>query len=441
MSPKRNIIILVIVLAVVIVGGIIAAVAIGSDGGRADISETLSLAQRYLDEENYEQAVIEFDRIIEIDPMNVDAYLGKAEALIALGDADEAIEVLEDAYELTGDEDILAMLEELTKPEETAEVTTAATTATTPTETTTATAAESEPETAEPVWNDPYALEIEQMLLRYIRGEGELDTSVLADVTSLEIYGTAVVYVNCGNRCGKEDRYKHYGSDFDRQYFQLIPQNEYPEYDENYNVINAVKYDYGTLSDISFVQYMTNAESIIIMHDPISDLTPLSGLSKLTELKLNNNDISDISPIASLSALTKLVISLNDISDISALTSLSYLKFLSITFANISDLSPIKELTDLYYLEFSYNDVSDISPLAGLTKLEVLYFPDNNVSDLSVISGMPELNTLYFQNNPVSDITPIMGLTKLRNLGIGGTNVTDTSAFEAAFPDCYIAQW
>ena len=438
MSSKRNIIILVVVLALVIVGGIIGAVALSSGNAQADISETLSLAQRYLNEENYEQALIEFDRIIEIAPMNADAYLGKAEALIALGNTEEAKAVLEAAYELTGDADILAMLEELTKPEETAEVTTAAVTSVTETS-----AAEPivEEEPSEPVWNDPYALGIEQMLLSYIRGEGELDTAVLADVTELVIYGTDIVYVSCGDRKGTEDRYKDQGGDFERQYFELIPQNERPKYDEYSNVINAVKYDYGTLSDISFMQYMTNAESITIMHDPISDITSLSNLKQLSVLKLFNNDISDITPLASLSALTELKISLNDISDISALASLSSLNALWLDFGNITDLSPLKGLTELEQLEFGYNDVSDLSPIAELTKLKVLYFPDNNVSDLSVLSGMTELNTLYFQNNPVSDITPIMGLTKLRNLGMKGTNVTDISAFEAAFPDCYIAQW
>ena len=94
-----------------------------------DIGTMISTAQQYLTEQKYEQAVAEFQKIIDIDPKNVDAYIGLAKAYIGLGDTDKAVEVLEDGYDKTGDERILEMLEKLKPSEETTVATIAETTA------------------------------------------------------------------------------------------------------------------------------------------------------------------------------------------------------------------------------------------------------------------------------------------------------------------------
>ncbi len=82
------------------------------------LAEQLDLGNRYLDEMDYEQAVVAFTKAIEIDPMSVDAYMGAAEAYVGLGNEDEAILILEKGYELTSDEKILEMLEELRESRE-----------------------------------------------------------------------------------------------------------------------------------------------------------------------------------------------------------------------------------------------------------------------------------------------------------------------------------
>ena len=82
------------------------------------LAEQLNLGNRYLEEMDYEQAVVAFTKAIEIDPMSVDAYIGAAEAYVGLDDVDEAIIVLEKGYELTDDGEILQMLEELRESRE-----------------------------------------------------------------------------------------------------------------------------------------------------------------------------------------------------------------------------------------------------------------------------------------------------------------------------------
>jgi hypothetical protein len=79
-------------------------------------SEFLDLGEKYLLELNYEQALVQFLKVIEIEPMNARAYIGAAEAYIGLGDTDSAIAILMMGLDaLPGDAEIQAMLDELTK--------------------------------------------------------------------------------------------------------------------------------------------------------------------------------------------------------------------------------------------------------------------------------------------------------------------------------------
>ncbi len=63
------------------------------------LAEQLDLGNRYLDEMDYEQAVVAFTKAIEIDPTNTDAYLGAADAYIGLEDFESAKAVLEQGIE------------------------------------------------------------------------------------------------------------------------------------------------------------------------------------------------------------------------------------------------------------------------------------------------------------------------------------------------------
>lgn len=104
----------IIPIVIAVIAIIIAALCIDfTPEKKVDIPSLVSTAQKYLIENNYEQAIAEFNKIIEIDPMNVDAYVGIADAYIGMGDTEKAIEWLEKGYALTGDERIKNMIDEL----------------------------------------------------------------------------------------------------------------------------------------------------------------------------------------------------------------------------------------------------------------------------------------------------------------------------------------
>ncbi len=70
-------------------------------------------AHKQFDENNYEQAILEFERIVEIDRRNTLAYAGIADSYAALGNTDGVIKTLKTALEATSDESIKTKLVDL----------------------------------------------------------------------------------------------------------------------------------------------------------------------------------------------------------------------------------------------------------------------------------------------------------------------------------------
>ncbi len=109
----------IIPIVIAVIAIIVAALCIDfTPAERVDIPSLVSTAQKYLIENNYEQAIAEFNKIIEIDPINVDAYIGIADAYIGIGDTEKAIEWLQKGYELTGNERLKAMIDKLNSDDE-----------------------------------------------------------------------------------------------------------------------------------------------------------------------------------------------------------------------------------------------------------------------------------------------------------------------------------
>jgi tetratricopeptide (TPR) repeat protein len=97
-------------ITLLIVGGIIMNGTVNTN----DPVRLLSLGEKYLLELDYEQALVQFLKVIELDPMNPRGYTGAAEAYIGLGEQEKAIEVLEKGLELLpNDTAIRAMLESI----------------------------------------------------------------------------------------------------------------------------------------------------------------------------------------------------------------------------------------------------------------------------------------------------------------------------------------
>ena len=106
----------------------------------------------------------------------------------------------------------------------------------------------------------------------------------------------------------------------------------------------------------------------------ISDISSLVGLTNLKWLRLDSNDISDILPLAGLTGLIHLDLQLNDISNLFSLAGLTTLTWLNLHNNNISDTAPLAGLTNLTWLNVAENEISDLSPLDGFREnLKLIY--------------------------------------------------------------------
>jgi len=93
----------------------------------------------------------------------------------------------------------------------------------------------------------------------------------------------------------------------------------------------------------------------------------------------------------------------NKVSDLTPLTGLTRLEFLDLHDMPVSDLTPLVGLKNLEYLSIGNTQVSDLMPLAGLKNLEWLSLEDSKVSDLTPLAGLQNLKWLYLKGTQVSD--------------------------------------
>jgi len=139
------------------------------------------------------------------------------------------------------------------------------------------------------------------------------------------------------------------------------------------------------IQDISALKYFTNLELLDIQFHAITDISPLSGLTKLHSLGIGGNQIGNIS----------------------ILSNLKNLRFLSIFNCQASDYSSLKELTYLQTLFISWSTIEDLSVISDLKDLTQLYIDNTQVSDLTPISNL-NLKALKLSGSKVTDYTPIL---------------------------------
>lgn len=85
---SKKIVIPIIAVFLALVIGVVVFIVIGANSPERKLSRQLDLGAKYLSEENYEQAIAAFDVAISIDPKNVGAYLGKADAYIGMANGE-----------------------------------------------------------------------------------------------------------------------------------------------------------------------------------------------------------------------------------------------------------------------------------------------------------------------------------------------------------------
>jgi tetratricopeptide (TPR) repeat protein len=221
-------------------------------------AELLDLGEKYLLELDYEQAIVQFTKLIEIEPKNSRAYTGLAEAYTALGRTDKAIGILEQGLtQLPGNVEIQAMLDRL-RPTELPM-----------------------PETDVVVFFEDAIFE-QMIRLGLNKPIGDILQSELDDIRSLVILGVTHCFVN----------------DFDYTSWGWKQQSDtliafYVIHNEDGQLTEYKQR--GNLSNIADITKLRNLNRIAIIANHISDLSPLLDLKELPPYSCNffANEIAD----------------------------------------------------------------------------------------------------------------------------------------------------
>ena len=105
-SKRKKIIIITLVVAAAAVALML--VLMFSSGGKArELSKQLDLGKRYLDELDYDNALIAYNKAIDIDPKCEDAYIGAADSYIGLNKYPEAKEVVQKGIGILPESNVL----------------------------------------------------------------------------------------------------------------------------------------------------------------------------------------------------------------------------------------------------------------------------------------------------------------------------------------------
>ncbi len=183
--------------------------------------------------------------------------------------------------------------------------------------------------------------------------------------------------------------------------------------------------------------------------DDVTDISPLSAVSKLEELDCNGNffrkgKLSDLSPLRGL-PLKRLNCNSTRVDSLEALRGMP-LTTLIAGETRLADLSPLKGMK-LESLTLQRTEVVDLSPLRGMPIRHLDLFWAQGIKDLRPLEGMPlvylnltalwvpdlnslremkTLNGLVLESVPVTDLSPLKGLS-IKVLCIRGVRAADLS--------------
>lgn len=137
-------------------------------------------------------------------------------------------------------------------------------------------------------------------------------------------------------------------------------------------------------------------QSLFLLDAPIADYSPLLQMQQLEILKVSRLNSKDLFIFPNLGQLISLSIcdspSLTNLEPLSALTKLSFLDLVN---DGIRNISGVERYTNLDFICLIGNPVSDLAPLINHIKLYAINIARLPISNYSVIMQIPQLNVIY----------------------------------------------
>jgi Leucine-rich repeat (LRR) protein len=210
-----------------------------------------------------------------------------------------------------------------------------------------------------------------------------------------------------------------------------------PIYEEDALTLTALSCDGDNITSLEGIEAFINLQSVDFGYKPtaVDNLTPLSSLGKLTNLRITKSNITDITPLAAL-RLTNLDLSDNHITDLtplSEMTSLSTLVLFHQSPTYITDIAPLDNLTHITLLDLEANKITDIEPLRNMKELRYLHLKDNRLTSIAPLAELSNLELLNLSLNALTDLSPLMTSAGITTLYADSNRITSLD-FLSALP-------
>ena len=219
---------------------------------------------------------------------------------------------------------------------------------------------------------------------------------------------------------------------------------------------NAVSLTYldlsqNTIRDLSPLSGMSVLSELNLQHNAVNDLSELSELRSLKELDVSFNLLTTLNPIFNCNGLSSLLAGNNTITSLTGIEKLAALEVLDVSVNALEDVSPVAACIGIKELDISENTITDISALSALERMEnfnfsrntVVELPEfsrdcalitidgshNQIESLSRLEGLENLNNVFMDyNENLDSVEPLVNCPRIVQVKVYGTSVADVSA-------------
>jgi internalin A len=190
-----------------------------------------------------------------------------------------------------------------------------------------------------------------------------------------------------------------------------------PIYRTNMLVLTNLFAGYNGITNLSGLQYATNQTLLDIPGSPLSDISVVTNLPRLTWLNIAFDQVLDTSKIAGLTNLVHLDLGGNSdgnnhyISNVTSVAGLHSLQWLSLYGLQVHDVSPLGGLHSLTNLDINFNQfVTNPPAFSGLTNLVELDIAGDTITNVVFATPLANLRHLDMGFDSVSNLSPLVSV-------------------------------
>lgn len=365
------------------------------------IKMKIFLGNKYLNQEKYEEAIVEFKKLIKIEPKNMELRIRLADAYIASKDYKKAISVIREALTINESNSNLyfKIIEIYDREEKTLQ------------------------EFVDLI-NEAYKKTGDSRfkeILKYYRNRVEVQfidknfEKALRRIINKEegkLYNTDFIYIRELGIIGEV---------VTNRITNNIPLGDYDS--ELSNEINGlvIGKKRGEIKSLEDVKFLFNLKKLHIKYNSIEKIDGLEGIPYLEEIDLSGNKIQDISNMNLLGELKNIGFSNNKVKDIDSIEGNIDIESLYMANNPISDIGLLLNKKNLNELEVNaeyFERFKDLEMLQDKDKLRKIIIYQSEISDKKDLRNFNELINRYLKINNIIDFDIVEFLKKFNKIGM-----------------------